>query len=183
MTLRKKVPVPHSGKEVRHERDLIEKREQEPIKNLMSETAEHKLLGVAHVTPEELSLEPIEHVNPSDDSDEDEEVGEALDPNGIHDDHRECSDAECLLDHCECNSRNVLHSTATESSLAKLGTKSGFVGNVLGSGSRTRIVTPKSAPCVKEPKKLKERQIAGNFGKLRSMSDKEKKKTRLRDFE
>lgn len=129
MPIRKAIPKPHGGQEVRRERARLIERDQEPVRTLLGQLAasQEVSVNVRHVAPAEL-VDPQQTEEEHDQ--EEEDPHDSLGLQDLFDDCRHTT--ERLLDQCECSSRNPLHSTATESELPKPGNEYKLVNNLLG---------------------------------------------------
>lgn len=120
MAIRKKLQKPVTKSQRNHQLAIIRDREQEPVRNLLpipTQAVAHVLASNVVHTKEPKKLPKRDQIN--------EEVHHLF-MNEL------CETSECLADQCQCNSRNVLHSTATESELAQPSNEYCYVGNILG---------------------------------------------------
>ena len=154
MALRNKIRKPETKSDRNHQLAIIEDREQEPVRNLLPIPTQ----AVAHVLVSEVRPTDREKPKATKKIAKRDRIGEEI----THLFVSELTEtSECLAEQRECGSRNVLHSTATESGLAKPGTEHRYVGNILGVGADVHIITGSLASHrIKEPKVLKERGIA-----------------------
>lgn len=110
---------------ISNKRQLVSKLKKEEGERLTSPTIKH--LGVYHTTFPKLPIKKMERE----------------DPLGIQEVLADCEkQSHLLLGKPDCNRRNPLHSTATESEPPQPGNEYRFLGNILGADkSAIRITT------------------------------------------